>query len=66
MSAFRSDKWAGGTLKSMLSFEREERIMARWPRTVWTTIFTYGAVFVLFPLLAWLAYLWVQGRLFPF
>jgi hypothetical protein len=38
--------------------------MARWPRTVWTTIFTYGAVFILFPLLAWLAYAWVQGRLF--
>jgi hypothetical protein len=38
--------------------------MARWPRTVWTTIFTYGAVFILFPLLAWLAYAWVQGKLF--
>jgi hypothetical protein len=38
--------------------------MARWPPTVWTTLFTYGAIFVLFPLLAWLAWLWVQGRLF--
>jgi hypothetical protein len=38
--------------------------MARWPRRAWTTIFTYGAVFVLFPILCWLAYLFVQGRLF--
>ena len=38
--------------------------MARWPRRVWTTIFTYGAVFVLFPVLCWLAYAYVQGWLF--
>jgi hypothetical protein len=38
--------------------------MARWPRNVWTTLFTYGAIFLLFPLLAWLAYAWVQGWLF--
>lgn len=38
--------------------------MARWPRTIWTTLFTYGAVFVLFPLLSWLAYAFVQGWLF--
>jgi hypothetical protein len=25
--------------------------MARWPRSVWTTIFTYITIFVLFPLL---------------
>lgn len=37
--------------------------MARWPYTRWTWIFTYGAVFVLFPLLCWLAYAWVNGRL---
>jgi hypothetical protein len=35
--------------------------MARWPRHAWTTIFTYAAVFVLFPLLCWLAYAWVRG-----
>jgi hypothetical protein len=35
--------------------------MARWPRHVWTTIFTYGAIFVLFPLLSLLAYGWVRG-----
>jgi hypothetical protein len=40
--------------------------MARWPRNVWTTIFTYAAIFVLFPLLCWLAYAFVQGRLWPF
>lgn len=43
---------------------KEEADMARWPRTAWTTLFTYGAIFILFPLLCWLAYLWVQGRLF--
>jgi hypothetical protein len=37
--------------------------MARWPRTVWTTIFTYVAIFALFPALAYLAYLWVRGRI---
>ena len=35
--------------------------MARWPRQTWTTVLTYGAVFVLFPLLAFLAYAYVQG-----
>jgi hypothetical protein len=35
--------------------------MARWPRHVWTTIYTYGLVFVLFPLLCFLAYAWVRG-----
>jgi len=35
--------------------------MARWPRHVWTSIFTYGTVFVLFPLLCFLAYWWVRG-----
>lgn len=37
--------------------------MARWPRHIWTTLFTYGAIFILFPLLGWLAYAWVQGWL---
>ena len=35
--------------------------MARWPRHVWTSIFTYATVFVLFPLLCLLAYAWVTG-----
>jgi hypothetical protein len=38
--------------------------MARWPRHVWTSIFTYSAVFVLFPLLCLLAYAWVRGWIF--
>ena len=38
--------------------------MARWPRHIWTSIFTYGVIFVMFPVLCWLAYAWVQGRLF--
>lgn len=38
--------------------------MARWPRHYWTSIFTYGVIFVMFPVLCWLAYAWVQGRLF--
>jgi hypothetical protein len=37
--------------------------MARWPRHLWTTIFTYGLIFVVFPLLALLAYLWVGGKI---
>jgi hypothetical protein len=38
--------------------------MARWPRSVRTTIFTYGTVFVFFPVLCWLAYAFIQGWLF--
>lgn len=38
--------------------------MARWPRHVWTTIFTYLTVFGLFPLLCFLCYAWVQGWIF--
>lgn len=38
--------------------------MARWPRHFWTTLFTYGTMFVLFPIVCWLAYLFVQGKLF--
>ncbi len=41
-----------------------ETVMARWPRNVRTTIFTYGTVFVLFPVLCWLAWAYVQGWLF--
>jgi hypothetical protein len=36
--------------------------MSRWPRNTWTTIFTYGAIFALFPLLCLLAYAWVTGQ----
>jgi hypothetical protein len=35
--------------------------MARWPRNYWTTIFTYAAIFIAFPLLCYLAYWWVRG-----
>lgn len=35
--------------------------MARWPRHVWTTIFTYVLIFVVFPLLCALAVYWVRG-----
>ncbi len=35
--------------------------MARWPRHTWTTIFTYLTIFVLFPLLCYLAYRFIQG-----
>jgi hypothetical protein len=39
-------------------------IMARWPRHVWTSIFTYAIVFLLFPALCLLAYAWVQQWIF--
>lgn len=35
--------------------------MARWPLKTWTTMLTVAAVLALFPLLCWLAYLWVRG-----
>jgi hypothetical protein len=38
--------------------------MARWPRHVWTTVFTYLTIFLLFPLLCALCYAWVQGWIF--
>jgi hypothetical protein len=38
--------------------------MARWPRHLWTSIFTYGTIFVLFPILCLLAYAWVRGMIF--
>jgi len=38
--------------------------MARWPRRLWTTLFTYGMIFVLFPLLCLLAYAFVRGWIF--
>ncbi len=38
--------------------------MARWPRHVWTSAFTYGTVFVIFPMLCLLAYAWVRQWIF--
>jgi hypothetical protein len=35
--------------------------MARWPRRTWTSIFTYLAILVGFPVCCWLAYSWVRG-----
>lgn len=35
--------------------------MARWPRETRMTVFTYATIFVLFPLLSFLAYAYVQG-----
>lgn len=35
--------------------------MARWPRNVWTSIYTYGVIFIMFPVLCWLAYRFVRG-----
>lgn len=37
--------------------------MARWPKNVWTTIFTYATVLILFPILCWLLQAWVRGRI---
>jgi hypothetical protein len=36
--------------------------MARWPKHLWTTLFTYGVIFVGFPLLAFLLWAWVRGH----
>ena len=38
-----------------------ERSMARWPRRTWTTLYTYGTIFIAFPLLAYVALAWVRG-----
>ena len=35
--------------------------MARWPRTTWTTIFTYAIVFIGFPICCALAYAYLYG-----
>jgi len=35
--------------------------MARWPRHLWTTLFTYGVIFIGFPLLCLLFWWWVRG-----
>ncbi len=37
--------------------------MARWPRHTRSTLVTYGLIFVVFPLLCWLAYAWVRGQI---
>lgn len=34
--------------------------MARWPNNLWTTLFTYGLIFIGFPLLALLLWRWVR------
>lgn len=51
-----------GTYRSSLAPHGEpwRRPMARWPRRRWTTVFTYGTILVLFPLLCWLAYKFVR------
>ena len=36
--------------------------MARWPRHAWTTLFTYAIIFVGFPTLCLLFWMWVRGR----
>ena len=46
-----------------LHLRRHDEIMARWPYNRWTWFFTYGSIFVLFPLLCLLAYAWVNGWL---
>jgi len=38
--------------------------MARWPRNFWTSLITYGVIFVMFPALCLLAYAWVQQWIF--
>ena len=40
--------------------------MARWPRHVWTTVFTYVTIFVLFPLLCLLSFPLTTTILFDF
>lgn len=34
--------------------------MARWPRRTRTTIVTYALIFIGFPVLCYLAYVWVR------
>ncbi len=35
--------------------------MARWPHSKWTSVFTYSAIFLVFPILCFLAYAFVRG-----
>jgi hypothetical protein len=44
-----------------MRFLFSEEFMARWPRHVWTSIYTYAVIFIVFPLLCLLAYAWVRG-----
>jgi hypothetical protein len=64
----RSHEHAGGAGSGQAKLRTFQpgglRAMARWPRHVWTSLFTYGTVFVLFPLLCLLAYAWVRGWIF--
>ena len=38
-----------------------QTFMARWPTHVWTTLFTYGVIFIGFPLFCLLFWVWVRG-----
>lgn len=37
--------------------------MFRWPERLPTALLAYGLVFVGLPVLCWLSYLWVNGRI---
>ena len=39
----------------------ESRPMARWPDNLRSTLTTAALIFILFPLLAWLAWMFVRG-----
>ena len=57
--------WLGFTAGSAAISPRfPSYVMARWPRQTWTSILTYAIVFVLFPLLCYLAWAWVNGLIF--
>ena len=47
---------------NVLSPPSSGNTMARWPRHAWTTLFTYGIIFVGFPTLCVLFWMWVRGR----
>jgi hypothetical protein len=66
LALIHPDHWSGlwTFASARYPIGSEAILMARWPRNARTTIFTYLAVFLLFPILCWLAYAWVQGWLF--
>ena len=45
------------------AIETRKKLMARWPKKIRTTVFTYATIFICFPLLCLLAYLWVSGKI---
>ncbi len=61
---FVTSRQRAGTIHFFLHRLRIFTLMARWPQRTWTTIFTYAAIFIGFPLLCLLAYAYVQGWLF--